>query len=159
MGPFCQKFSLKVLLSFYLIFCQSQLNVAYESVAYEKACDVLLLIAPWLYSPSSMSGHNQTWQDSRITCIDLTLQIVMTSLQLIYATNVYGFISTSISPKTATFGGMVDQHPLISRCWYDGTTTNRSVTNVYDVINSSINPIKTKLLKNGDQCALTLFCR
>ena len=32
----CQKFSLRALLSFYLIFCQFQPGVAYKSVAYKK---------------------------------------------------------------------------------------------------------------------------
>ena len=35
-GHVCQKFSLRVLLSFCLIFCQFQPGVAYESIAYKK---------------------------------------------------------------------------------------------------------------------------
>ena len=37
-GHVCQKFRLRVLLSFYLVFCQCQLCVAYKSVAYRKKC-------------------------------------------------------------------------------------------------------------------------
>ena len=36
-GYVCQKFSLKVLLSFCLIFCQFQLGVAYNGIAYQKS--------------------------------------------------------------------------------------------------------------------------
>ena len=35
-GHVCQKFSLRVLLSFCLIFCQFQPGIAYKSVAYKK---------------------------------------------------------------------------------------------------------------------------
>ena len=35
----CQKFSLMVLLSICLIFCQFQPNVAYKSIVYKKACN------------------------------------------------------------------------------------------------------------------------
>ena len=35
-GHVCQKFSLRVLLNFYLTFCQFQPGVAYKSVAYKK---------------------------------------------------------------------------------------------------------------------------
>ena len=42
---FCQNFSLRVLLSFCLIFCQFELGVAYKSVAYKKAGKLLTDIA------------------------------------------------------------------------------------------------------------------
>ena len=36
-----QKFSLRVLFGFFLIFCHFQSGVAYKSVAYKKACIVI----------------------------------------------------------------------------------------------------------------------
>ena len=55
-----------VLLCFYLIFCQCQLGVPYKSVCRKEACNVLLIIAHWLYFQFSMSYHKQSWQDGRI---------------------------------------------------------------------------------------------
>ena len=40
-GHFCEKFSLRLLLSFCLIFCQFQSDVPYKSFPYKKACSSL----------------------------------------------------------------------------------------------------------------------
>ena len=46
-GHACQKFSLKVLLSFFLVFCQYQPGVAYKSVAYIKKNAYRTILYGW----------------------------------------------------------------------------------------------------------------
>ena len=45
-GHFCQKFSIRVLLRFCLIFCQFHPNVAHKSVAYKNSVYILHIQSP-----------------------------------------------------------------------------------------------------------------
>ena len=60
-----------------------------------------------------LTYKNQTSHEAKPTCIDLTLQLLMSLLQLGHVTKVYGFISTSISSITIKLCRMVGQHEVI----------------------------------------------
>ena len=58
-----EKLSLRVLLTFCLIFCQFQPSVAYKSVAYErKACDGLIVMKRNSSNKNDKESQNYTLQ-------------------------------------------------------------------------------------------------
>ena len=50
-----------------------------------------------------MGYYNQTWQDDRLVCTNLTLQVMMASSHLVQVTIANGFIYTSATPATSAF--------------------------------------------------------
>ena len=74
----------------------------------------VLLITTWLYLQIYRHCLNQIWQDSKLTFTDFTEHVMITSPQLGHVNNVYGFISTYISPinKETWQTILVDQHAL-----------------------------------------------
>ena len=79
------------------------------------------------------------------------------SSKLGHMTNVYGFISTSLSPIITELCTMVDQHTLILSGRNDNVSPKVfKMTKVYGFISNSLNTITTKLDIEGDHHGLTL---
>ena len=81
-------------------------SVSPITTKFRRMVDQNTLILPCKYDGVTTSSHdqglfkNQTSYEAKPTCIDLTLELLMSLLQLGHVTKVYRFISTSINSIT-----------------------------------------------------------
>lgn len=83
----------------------------------------------------------------------------MMSSQLGRVINVYGFISSSITPITSKPGRIVEQYAPILPCGNDDVTKTRPRDECYGFMSTSASPITTSVGRMVEQHALILFCR
>ena len=80
-----------------------------------------------LFISSVLRGsHSQNWQDSRVICSNLAKQVTIMSPQLRHVTNIYGIISTFLTPIISRLNMMVNHHTLVLPGRIDVVTTTRS---------------------------------
>ena len=108
---------------------------------------VLFVIVTWLHLQFLMGSLNQTWQDVRPACIDLTFKVMIRSSQIDHAIKINAFISAATRPMTSKYGRVIDQHALTLPC--------RS----FGFLLTLTGPMITKHTKMVNQHALTLDSR
>lgn len=55
-----------------------------------------------------MGSLNQTWQDVRPACIDLTFKVMMRSSQIDHTIKINAFTSAATRPMTSKYGRVID---------------------------------------------------
>ena len=63
-----------------------------------------------------MGYCNQTWQDGRLTCTDLTVRVMIASSQVGHVTNINGVIPTFARPMIVKLDRVIDQYDLTPPC-------------------------------------------
>lgn len=59
-----------------------------------------------------MDYYNQAWQDGRLTCTDLAVQVIIASSQVGHVTSINGVIFTFARPMIVKVDRVIDQYDL-----------------------------------------------